>query len=141
MGFIGDTAQRVRRLIPVTALPGLARRRVDALWANEAFRTSQEAEMQFLLEHTDRAAEIPLRIARAASDVSELAALVAEEGQPSLRVDAATAALLAEAGARAAAAIVEVNLTTTADDERVAVARQLADASGSAAERALASVS
>jgi len=59
MGFIGDQAQRVRSLIPVRALPALARRRVDALWENAEFRASQEAEMQFLLEHTDRASEIP----------------------------------------------------------------------------------
>lgn len=88
----------------------------------------------------ERAAEVPLRIAGAASDVAELAALVAENGRPSLRVDAATAALLAEAGARAAAAIVEVNLATTADDQRVAAAQAFAAASRSAAERALASV-
>lgn len=59
MGALSDQAQRVRRLIPRALLPGLARRRVEALWADEAFRASQEAEMRFLLEHTPRAAEIP----------------------------------------------------------------------------------
>ncbi|MCW2784915.1 MAG: hypothetical protein JWP74_1432 [Marmoricola sp.] len=63
MGFIGDQVQRVRSLIPLRALPGLARRRVDGLWQNEEFRSGQEAEMTFLLEHTERASEIP-QIAR-----------------------------------------------------------------------------
>jgi lauroyl/myristoyl acyltransferase len=63
MGFLGDQVQRVRSLIPVSALPGLARRRVDSLWQDEEFRSAQEAEMRFLLEHTDRAPEIP-QIAR-----------------------------------------------------------------------------
>ena len=49
-----------------------------------------------------RAAEVPLRIAEAAADVSELAALAAAEGKPALRPDAAAAATLAEAAVRAA---------------------------------------
>lgn len=60
MGFLGDQVQRVRSAIPVRALPALARRRVDALWQDEAFRTAQEAEMRFLLEHTEREPEIPV---------------------------------------------------------------------------------
>jgi len=59
MGFLGDQVQRVRSLIPLRALPGIARRRLDTLWQDEAFRSSMEAEMQFLLEHTERAGEIP----------------------------------------------------------------------------------
>lgn len=59
MGFLGDQLQRVRSLIPVGALPGLARKRVEALWQDAEFRAAQEAEMTFLLEHTERAAEIP----------------------------------------------------------------------------------
>lgn len=41
------------------ALPGLGRRRVDALWQDQEFRSAQEAEMRYLLEHTERAAEVP----------------------------------------------------------------------------------
>jgi lauroyl/myristoyl acyltransferase len=59
MGFLGDQVQHVRSLIPVSALPALAKRRVDALYQDDAFRASQEAEMQFLLENTERAGEIP----------------------------------------------------------------------------------
>lgn len=63
MGFIDDQAQRVRSLIPVRALPAVARRRVDVLWKDEEYRASQEAHMRFLLEYTERADEIP-QIAR-----------------------------------------------------------------------------
>ena len=59
-------------------------------------------------------------------DVAALAAVVAERGEQALRADAVAAALLAEAAARAAATLVEVNLGTTSSDERVARARDLA---------------
>jgi formiminotetrahydrofolate cyclodeaminase len=88
----------------------------------------------------DRAAEIPLEIARAGADVAELAAAVAESGEPSLRADAAVAASLAVAGTRGAAALVEVNLGTTSEDERVVRARAFVEDASQAADRALAAV-
>jgi formiminotetrahydrofolate cyclodeaminase len=88
----------------------------------------------------ERAAEIPLEIAEAGVDVVALAALIAERGEPALRADAAVAALMSHAGVRAAAALVEVNLGTTADDARVARARDLVGAASVALERALAAV-
>ena len=89
----------------------------------------------------DRAAGVPLQIGEAASDVGSLAALLVERGEGSVRADAATAALLAQAGARAAATLVEVNLGITSADERVTQARAFADAATAACERALAAVS
>jgi methenyltetrahydrofolate cyclohydrolase len=83
-----------------------------------------------------RAAGIPLEIAEVAVDVASLAAVVAERGEQALRADAVSAALLAEAAARAAATLVEVNLGTTSSDERVAHARDLAGSATAAAERA-----
>jgi formiminotetrahydrofolate cyclodeaminase len=88
----------------------------------------------------ERAAEIPLAIAEAGVDVVALAALVAERGEPALRADAAVAALLSHAGVRAAAALVEVNLGTTPDDERITRAHDLVGAATVALERALAAV-
>jgi methenyltetrahydrofolate cyclohydrolase len=84
-----------------------------------------------------RAAHIPLVIAEAAADVASLARSVAEDGDPNARGDAATAAALAHAAARAAAHLVEINLSATRDDERVLVARALAEAAGRAADAAL----
>jgi formiminotetrahydrofolate cyclodeaminase len=99
-----------------------------------------EAEVRNTLigDTLSRAADAPLRIAETAADVAELGATLAEEGNPNLRGDAATAAILSEAAARAAANLVEINLATTETDERIGRARELAHAARVAAERALA---
>jgi formiminotetrahydrofolate cyclodeaminase len=55
------------------------------------------------------ASDSPKVIARAASEVAELAAMVADESRPDVRGDAITGELLANAAARAAAVLVEVN--------------------------------
>jgi formiminotetrahydrofolate cyclodeaminase len=81
------------------------------------------------------AAEVPLRVAEAAADVAELAALAAERGDPRRRPDAVAAALLAEAGARAAAHLVAVNLASAPGDGRVERAERAASAASAAAAR------
>ena len=85
-----------------------------------------------------RAADIPLAIAKEAADVASLGALAAENGNPNLRGDAVAAAVLASAGARVSANLVEINLGTTEADERVALAREHVHAASQAAKRALA---
>jgi glutamate formiminotransferase/formiminotetrahydrofolate cyclodeaminase len=85
----------------------------------------------------ERAADVPLAIAGAASDVAELAALAAAEGKPGLQPDAAVGATLAEAAAAAAARLVHVNLATLPDDERVLRASAYADAARAARDRVL----
>jgi formiminotetrahydrofolate cyclodeaminase len=99
-----------------------------------------EAEVRNTLigDTLSRAADAPLRIAETAADVAELGATLAEEGNPNLRGDAAAAAVLSEAAARAAANLVEINLATTETDERIGRARELAHAARVAADRALA---
>ncbi|MGH2801244.1 MAG: cyclodeaminase/cyclohydrolase family protein, partial [Thermoleophilaceae bacterium] len=89
-----------------------------------------EAEVRNTLigDTLSRAADAPLRIAETAADVAELGATLAEEGNPNLRGDAAAAAILSEAAARAAANLVEINLATTETDERIGRARELAHA-------------
>ena len=82
------------------------------------------------------AAEVPLLIAETAADVAELAATAAERGNPNLRGDAATAAMLAAAAARSAANLVEINLGTTPDDERVERAARASKAASASADRA-----
>jgi formiminotetrahydrofolate cyclodeaminase len=74
-----------------------------------------------------RAADVPLAIAEAAHDVACLAADLAERGNPNLRGDAATAALLAEAAVRSTANLVEINLATRTGDERIERARELVE--------------
>jgi formiminotetrahydrofolate cyclodeaminase len=102
----------------------------------ERYRTRDETMGDALA----RAADVPLEIGNAATTVAALAAEVAERGNPRFCADCAAAASLAVAGARAAATLVEVNLGTTSEDDRVRRAReQIADASASR-DQALASV-
>jgi methenyltetrahydrofolate cyclohydrolase len=75
-----------------------------------------------------RAADVPLELAESAVEVMELASRLAEEGNPTLRGDAMTAALLATAATKAAANLVEINLEARPEDERIARARALANA-------------
>jgi methenyltetrahydrofolate cyclohydrolase len=82
------------------------------------------------------AVEPPLRIAEAAADVAQLAALVAECGDPTRRADAVSAGLVAAGCARAAAELVAVNLTVSANDERVRRVNLLADDATRTAEAA-----
>jgi methenyltetrahydrofolate cyclohydrolase len=70
------------------------------------------------------AAEVPLEIAEIAAQVAGLAADVAARGNPNLRGDTVTAAHLAEASARSAAALVDIN---------VALGRLAGDLAGRAA--------
>jgi formiminotetrahydrofolate cyclodeaminase len=57
------------------------------------------------------AAAKPLEMAQIAAQVAEMAARVASTGNPNLRGDSVTAALLAEASARSAACLVDINVT------------------------------
>jgi methenyltetrahydrofolate cyclohydrolase len=66
--------------------------------------------------------------------VAQLAIAVAESGNPALRADAVTAALLAAAAAGAGAELVAVNLTASASDPRVLEAAKLAEEAARAAE-------
>lgn len=83
-----------------------------------------------------QAAEPPLRIAETAADVAELAAVVAEYGDPARRADAVSAGLVAAGCARAAAELVAVNLTVGTDDERVRRANFLAEEAARTADAA-----
>jgi formiminotetrahydrofolate cyclodeaminase len=106
-----------------------------------ARRMSEEFDPQVrdaaIGEALSRAADVPLAIAEAALDVASLAADLAEHGNPNLRGDAATAALLSEAAVRATANLVEVNLATREGDERVERARELVEMSRRISRRVL----
>jgi len=83
-----------------------------------------------------RAAEPPLKIARIAGDIAELAAETVQRCDPAVRADATAAAVLAAAAARAAVALIAVNLTAVPTDARVAEATELAQVAAHAAARA-----
>jgi formiminotetrahydrofolate cyclodeaminase len=86
-----------------------------------------------------RAADLPLEMGEVAADVATLAVLAAERGDGTYRADAITAAVLAEAAARIAENLVDVNLAVGRHDGRRDRARANAVAAGAAAARALAS--
>jgi methenyltetrahydrofolate cyclohydrolase len=56
------------------------------------------------------AAAVPLEISEIGAHVAEMARLVAEAGNPNLRGDAVTGAVLAAASARSAACLVDINV-------------------------------
>lgn len=80
-----------------------------------------------------RAAAAPVAIAEAAADVAVLARDLADRGDSSLRADAVAAGMLAAGAARAAAHLVEVNLTLLPEDEQLIRARGAASAAAEAA--------
>jgi len=99
---------------------------------------SERYRDQTLRDALERAAEIPVRIVEAGADLACLAALLVENGNPEVRADAVVACVLAEGGARAAAALVETNLGATAEDPRVRHVRSLVEVAADASKRALA---
>jgi methenyltetrahydrofolate cyclohydrolase len=74
---------------------------------------------------SDAIVAIPFDLARLAAETAELAALVAADGNPNLRGDAAAGADLAAAAATIAARLVAIN---EPGDPRAAAAARLADA-------------
>ena len=106
-----------------------------------AFRLSETLEPEVrnatLGVALERAAAIPLAIAEVGADVADLAAKLAEHGNPNLRGDAVAGALLAEAGTRAAAHLVRINLGAVPDDVMVTRASMVAEAATQSVKRAL----
>jgi formiminotetrahydrofolate cyclodeaminase len=62
------------------------------------------------------ASAVPMQVTQIGAEVAGIAAALAAGGNPRLRGDAITAALLAAAGSRAAAALVRINLAGDAQD-------------------------
>ena len=110
----------------------------DVLRVLRAQKDNAPEQRDFELgEALSRAAELPLLIAQTAADVAELADTAAHHGNPNLRGDAAAAATLAASAARAAAHLVEINLSTAPDDPRIQRAAGAVAAAEEAAARAL----
>jgi methenyltetrahydrofolate cyclohydrolase len=111
----------------------------DALvWEQAAAALEEAGGGDTILEHKlEAAAAVPIRIAEAGSDAASLAELAADRGEGAYRADAVAAAVLAAAGAEAAAHLVQINLGVREGDERLARARASADAAADAARRAL----
>ena len=107
----------------------------------EAWRlpASDSSRQQRLDAALSEASEAPLAIARASTEVAELAGTMVAHSKPAVAGDAVTAVLLAEASSRAATRLVEINLAEHAEDPRLAAIRDLAARAGAAREAALGS--
>src|SRR5919112_5319031 len=83
------------------------------------------------------AAEVPLAVAEIGSEVADIAARLVEEGNPNLEGDAMTAVLLADSGVRAAATLVEINLSSAnLEDGRLGRANELVDKTAATVQQA-----
>jgi methenyltetrahydrofolate cyclohydrolase len=80
----------------------------------DAFALPQDAEDgerdRRVREALERAAAVPLQMTEIAAQVATMAARVAGAGNPNLRGDSVTAAILAAASARSAACLVDINV-------------------------------
>jgi formiminotetrahydrofolate cyclodeaminase len=130
-GDLADQADELRR-----RAAGLAEADARAYTSVlETLRLPREADprREALLD----AAVVPLEIAELGARVAQLAVRVAEAGNPNLRGDAVTGAVLAAASARSAACLVDINVRLGGLDPELSqrAARAVADA-GDAAGRA-----
>jgi formiminotetrahydrofolate cyclodeaminase len=123
-GTIADEAEELRsRVMPLAQADAAAYGRVL-----DAYRTPRDDEKRRrrIREALSEAADVPLSIAEVGVEVAGNAARLVEEGNPNLRGDAVTAAALAKAGVRAAATLVEINVSAGgADDDRLSRVDQL----------------
>jgi formiminotetrahydrofolate cyclodeaminase len=120
-------ARAYQRVIEAMALPG------------EPDAKARASRRQAIRRALDGAADVPLEIAEIGADVAELAAAVAEGGNPNLRGDALAAGLLAASATRSTAVLVGINVGD--DDERTLRATRLAETATAAARRATTAVS
>ena len=122
---IADRAEELRnRVMPLAQADAAAYGRV--LDAYRTPRDDEEKRRRRIREALSEAADVPLSIAAVGVEVAGNAARLVEEGNPNLRGDAVAAAALAKAGVRAAATLVEINVSAGgADDDRLSRVDQL----------------
>ena len=122
---IADRVEELRnRVMPLAQADAAAYGRV--LDAYHTPRDDDEKRRRRIREALSEAADVPLSIAEVGVEVAGNAERLVEEGNPNLRGDAVTAAALAKAGVRAAATLVEINVSTGgADDDRLSRVDQL----------------
>src|SRR6266480_3220911 len=136
-------------------LSALVKRDADAYaQVSEAYKLPKEPadaaarRSETITDALLKAAEVPLETARAAVEVAQVAALVAEKGNSNAVTDAGVAALLAHAAAKGASYNVRVNVQAFDDkskgqslareaEQLVKTASELADRTTSIVERAL----
>ena len=101
-------------------------------------RRGEAGHAQRLRDALGAAADPPIAIVEVAAEVTSLAADAAGEARGGIRGEAITAAVLAEAVARAGVSIVELNLAGAPDDPRLSRVRALAQAARTDRDRVVA---
>lgn len=102
-----------------------------------AFRDTSDDRDRLVTEACEAACEVPLRMTDLAARVAALAATVGTSGNPNLRGDACTAALLCRSAAAAAATLVAINVAAGGLDDRLADTARADTASASEAAATL----
>ncbi len=121
------------RALPLARADAAAYGRVLDAYRNP--RDDEAGRRRRIREALSGAADVPLSIAEIGAEVAGISARLAEEGNPNLRGDAVTAAVLAGAGVRAAVTLVEINLRAAgAEDDRLSRARELLAATAASQE-------
>jgi methenyltetrahydrofolate cyclohydrolase len=110
----------------------------EALLAARRIPRDDEDRDEAIAEAALEAARIPLEISAFAAEVGLMADRLASRGNPNLRGDVITAALIAAAAARACATLVRINLDESAEEFRQA--SEHSRAAEAAAGRALSSL-
>jgi methenyltetrahydrofolate cyclohydrolase len=129
--LVDEDARAYRGVIEHARQAAAARREADASEAGAAAGPGEAKAdrvtelMAGLAQALSRAADVPMAIVELAAQIAGIAAPLAAVGNPALRGDAVTAALLAQAGARSAATLVTINLADSPDDLRPARAFDL----------------
>jgi formiminotetrahydrofolate cyclodeaminase len=120
-GDAGGTAAQAtvlgRRALAAGRLSGEAYGEATALMRTATGRGERDDDLAGALE---RSAQAPLELAGIAADIAVLAADTAEDGGSTMRAEAVTACVLAEACCVAAAHLVEINLGLLGGDVRLA---------------------
>ena len=121
---IAGKAEELRsRVMPLARADAAAYGRV--LDAYRIPHDDEEERRRRIREALSEAADVPLSIAEVGAEVAGKAARLVEEGNPNLRGDAVTATVLAGAGVRAAATLVEINVSAGGADDRLPRVDQL----------------
>ncbi len=124
VGLVDQDARAYGGVIEHARKAAAARRDADARAAGAEAEPADAPDdqvselMASLARALSKAADVPMEIVELAAQVAGIAAPLAAVGNPALRGDAVAAALLAQAGARAAATLVAINLADSPDDSR-----------------------
>lgn len=132
----GDIAERADAL-RAEALPLVAADAAAYSTLLDAFRDTSEERDRLVAEASKAACEVPLRMTDLAARTAELAVTVCSAGNPNLRGDACTAALLCRSAAASAATLVGINVAAGGLDDRLA---ETARADAAAASKAAATL-